>query len=137
MNKKIKELVSPDNLWSSDDMQDACDKIDDLLDDREYIICSAIWYSELPMVKPEILNDFRPKNIDKGIVFSGFRHVHCLYQMVAVSGLRQCEAGDEVQGFLTSKNRFVDRTEGAAIALKSGQITALKYGNLLYSEDLY
>ena len=57
--------------------------------------------------------------------------------MVAVSGLRQCEAGDEVQGFLTSKNRFVDRTEGAAIALKSGQITALKYGNLLYSEDLY
>ena len=37
--------------------------------------------------------------------------------------------------FVTDKNRFVDRNEGAEIAFKAAQID--KHRNLLYSEDLY
>lgn len=98
----------------------------------EKIICSAIWYKELPTPV------YNPINVDKGIVFCGHRHPHCLHQMVAMTGKRQCEVGEEVQGFLTNKNRFVDRVEGAEIALNSKQITKLNYNkNKLFSEDLY
>lgn len=41
----------------------------------------------------------------------------------------------EVQGFITSKNRFVDRAEAAALAYSAGQIPEPKQE--LYSEDLY
>lgn len=97
----------------------------------EKIICSAIWYKDLETAF------YRPYNIEKGIVLAGHRHTHCLAQLWALTGLKQCEAGEEIQGFLTNKNKFVDRGEGAKIALKSGQITKLKYGTILYSEDLY
>jgi len=98
----------------------------------EKILCSAIWYKELPTPV------FRPVNVDIGIVFCGLRHPHCLYQMVAMTGKRQAEVGRYIQGFLTDKNRFVDRKEGAKIALESGQIEKLTYSNgELYSEDLY
>ena len=106
---------------------------------EEKIICSAIWYKELELKKPEVLEpkNYRPNNCDKGIVFSGWRHPNCLYQMVAITGLRNAEAGESVQGFLTNKNRFVDRKEGAKIALTTNQIDKLEYGTILYSEDLY
>lgn len=107
--------------------------------DKEYILCAAVWYLELPMVKGDILNNrgFRPYNVDKGIVFSGWRHGNCIYQMVAVTGLRSvpAEAGPEIQGFLTNKNRFVDREEAAKIAYESGQTEKLLVR--LFSEDLY
>ena len=106
---------------------------------EEKIICSAIWYKELELKKPEVLEprNYRPNNCDKGIVFSGWRHLNCLYQMVAITGLRNAEAGESEQGFLTNKNRFVDRKEGAKIALATNQIDKLEYGTILYSEDLY
>lgn len=98
---------------------------------KERIICSAIWYKDLPT--PRIRTDRK-----KGMVFCGLRHPHCLHQMVAMTGKRQSEAGEEIQGFLTNKNRFVNRIEGAKIALKSGQIKKLEYSSTwLYSEDLY
>ena len=42
----------------------------------EYILCAAIWYKDLPMVRPEILNirGMRPYNVDRGVVISGWRH---------------------------------------------------------------
>lgn len=103
----------------------------------EYILCAAIWYEDLPLKKPEVLEPrgFAPYNIDKGIVFCGWRHPNCLYQMVAITGLRQCEAGNEVQGFLTNNSRFVDRSEAAKIAFKAGQIKMEV--RWLFSEDLY
>lgn len=106
----------------------------------EYILCSAIWYKELPLKKPEVLErrNFRPNNCNKGIVISGWRHPNCLYQMVAIYGIKNYEAGESVQGFLTNKNRFVDRKEAMQIALKAGQIQKGEYSNTtLYSEDLY
>jgi hypothetical protein len=106
----------------------------------ESILCSAIWYKNLPLVNEEVLRirGFSPYNVNTGIVFCGWRHPNCLYQMVAITGLSQYQAGEEEQGFLTNKNRFVDREEGAKIALESKQIKKLQFSsNLLYSEDLY
>jgi hypothetical protein len=101
------------------------------------ILCAAIWYKELPLLKPEVLEPrgFSPYNVDKGIVFCGWRHSNCIYQKVAVTGLRDSESGENVQGFLTSDNRFVDREEGAIIAFNAGQIKEEK--KRLFSEDLY
>lgn len=45
--------------------------------------------------------------------------------------------GNEDQGFLTSKKRFVDRLEAAEIAMNAGQIEAPRYGPELFSEDLW
>lgn len=106
---------------------------------KEYILCAAVWYLDLPMKRPEVLENrgFRPYNVDRGVVVSGWRHGNCLYQMVAITGLRSipAEAGEEIQGFLTNKNRFVDREEGGQIAFAAGQTQELK--KTLYSEDIY
>jgi hypothetical protein len=99
---------------------------------EETILCSAIWYKELPTPV------FNPVNIEKGIVFCGHRHPHCLHQQIAMTGKKQHEVGEYIQGFLTSENRFVDREEAAKIALVANQIDRLNYSNKsLYSEDLY
>lgn len=106
--------------------------------DVEYILCAAIWYKEIPVLKeiPEIL----PKNIDKGIVVTGHRHGQCIWLVACLTGRRTVKTGadsvgETIQGFLTNTNRFVDRIEAAAIALKSGQIK--KETSMLFSEDLY
>ena len=103
----------------------------------EKVLCSAVWYKELPLKNPDVLliNGFAPYNIDKGVVFCGWRHMNCIYQMIAIYGMKNHEAGESVQGFLTSKNRFVDREEGAEIHVRNGG--KLNYGNQLYSEDIY
>lgn len=108
-------------------------------DKEEYILCSAIWYKDLVLKKPEVLEarGFRPYNVDKGIVFCGWRHLNCLYQMVAITGLRQCEAGEEIQGFLTSKNMFIGREEAAIMAFNLGQIDKIYEGKELFSEDIW
>ena len=104
---------------------------------KEYILCAANWYKDLVLLR----NDFptghlRPKNVDRGIVFSAHRHLQCLYQMIAMTGKSQHEAGEEVQGFLTSENRFIDRELAAKIHIKNGG--KLKHSTReLYSEDLY
>jgi hypothetical protein len=106
---------------------------------KEYILCAAIWYKDFPLQKDDFPNGFcRPLNCDRGIVFAGHRHHNCLYQMVAVTGKAQHEMGEEVQGFLTNKNRFVTREEAVKIAVEAGQIEKPEYhDDKLFSEDLY
>jgi len=109
----------------------------------ERIICSAIWYKDLPLLKPDLITAANPYNVDVGVVFCGWRHLNCMRTMGAVTGLRSVTnapdgVGEYEQGFITDKNRFVDRTEGAIIALTCGQIEKLNYSSSeLYSEDLY
>ena len=103
----------------------------------ERVLCAAVWFKEFPIIKEIPADRLLPYNCDVGIVFSGHRHPQCIYQGVSISGKRQFELGEEVQGFLTNLNRFVDRIEGAQIAIDNGQITELQYGKRLYSEDLY
>jgi len=100
----------------------------------EKIICAAIWYKDLADAI------YRPINIDKGVVVCGHRHLHCIHILVALIGKRSVapEVGEYVQGFLTDKNRFVDREEGAKIALAAEQVDKLNFNkSRLYSEDLY
>lgn len=108
---------------------------------KEYILCAAIWYKELDKMSDKwdhTVGFSRPVNIEKGIVFCGHRHPHCMYQMIAMTGKRSVgtECGEEIQGFLTSKNRFVDREEAAVIHTMNGG--TLNYSQeKLFSEDLY
>lgn len=106
---------------------------------EERIVCAAVWYKELQLKKDMPIEVYLPKNLDRGIVFSGHRHGQCIYSKYAITGLRDAESGDNEQGFLTSKNRFVSREEALKIALKQNQVIDHSQirGSRLFSEDLY
>lgn len=101
---------------------------------KEKIICSAVWYKDLPSAP------YQPINIDTGLVVYGVRHVHCVGIVKALANLRSVQVaddgvGDMVQGFVTTDYRFVNREEAAIIAFESQQIKQKKL--TLFSEDLY
>lgn len=106
-------------------------------DKKESILCAAIWYKEIPLVRPEAVKGrgTNPTNVDKGIVICGWRHGNCILTKSAITGLRDAECGEFEQGFLTNLNRFVDRKEGGQIAFTAKQTEELK--TYLFSEDLY
>lgn len=96
----------------------------------ERILCAAIWFKgfERPV--------HRPINTPGGVVLCGHRHGHVIGQFVSLTGKKMHEAGEYVQGFLTDRNRFLDRKE--ATKLWVGQGNKLEYqDNQLFSEDLY
>ena len=107
---------------------------------NEYILCAAIWYKDIPL-KKELPDGvmIRPINCDRGLVFCGHRHAQCMYTMVSITGIRSVESeiGEYIQGFLTNKNRFVDREEAMIIAEEADQIIGYTHSNQLFSEDLY
>lgn len=90
---------------------------------NEIIICSAIKVNDM--------------------IFRGHRHCHCFAAVndkLSWSRTReQIGKLHKEQGFITSKNRFVDRVEALEIATNSGQVIdkSLVRGGQLYSEDLY
>ena len=94
-------------------------------DSPEDIRCAAIWSKD-----PSDQRIHQPRNIDVGYVICGLRHHNCIMNMKP-----GWEKYDKVQGFLTSKDRFVDRVEAVSIALAAGQIP--KSVTRLFSEDLY
>lgn len=101
-----------------------------MLDKKEYILCAATWFDDGKEYAHQ------PKNIPTGLVFCGWRH-GCIFPQIGGSVKERQELGiyEKEQGFLTSKNRFVDREEAAKIAFERKQIT--KNIKTLYSEDLY
>jgi hypothetical protein len=104
----------------------------------ERILCAAIWWIDYPIVTE--VASARPANCETGIVFSGCRHHNCLHLQHAITGKASYEMGKSIQGFLTNKDRFVDRKEGLDIARAAGQINENELGNPrigLFSEDLY
>jgi hypothetical protein len=109
---------------------------------QEKILCAAVWYKDLPL-KVDIPDNRTPYNITEGVVFCGHRHPHCMWTMVAITGIDSVEnkCGYYEQGFLTNCNRFVDRIEAGKIAWKAGQLEKKPYINgrwcEIYSEDLY
>lgn len=108
---------------------------------NEYILCAAIWYENLPTTT------YPPVNIEKGMVICGQRHHNCIDVIYTLAKLRSVSVGSEdevtgksTQGFLTNKNRFVDRKEALKIAIEADQVDKDKLGNPmigLFSEDLY
>lgn len=98
---------------------------------KEYILCSAIY------VDDNIQYEHQPKNISTGYVICGRRHHNCFttLQMFKDLGSFDWDKKDVIQGFLTNKDRFVDRKEGAKIAFECNQID--KERKSLISEHLY
>jgi hypothetical protein len=100
------------------------------------IYSAAIWYKDLPTAQ------YRPSNIDHGIVVEGHRHADIIRTVLNLTGKRSVSnapdgVGKTVQGFVTNDNIFVDRVEAMKIARAAGQLIAETGFNELYSEDLY
>lgn len=95
---------------------------------KEYILCAAVHIND--GVKWPSL----PVNIKSGRVICGYRHSDCIATIIQL-----LYSYDErnIQGFLTSRDRFVDRHEAAKIAYEAGQIIAIESDTILISEDLY
>jgi len=101
---------------------------------KEYILCAAIWYKDQQQL-PSVYN---PRNITTGVVLCGYRHSNIIGQCVGLLNLPQSKMGSYVQGFLTSKNRFLDREKAAKLAFECGQVEKLQYmSDELFSEDIY
>jgi len=96
----------------------------------EDIRCAAIYYNdgkEYP---------HQPRNIDSGYVLCGLRHHNCFVMRNDINdGKSRNNRRGNIQGFLTSKDRFVTRKEAAQIAFNVGQIA--EPVDVLFSEDLY
>lgn len=65
----------------------------------EKIICAAVWYKEIPIKKEIPTQSTNPINYPTGLVFSGHRHGQCIYTKCSITGLRDCESGENEQGF--------------------------------------
>lgn len=95
---------------------------------NEYIICSAIHFRNGKEY------DHQPININTGFVVAGRRHHNC-YQTAYILGYNRHDSTfRNCEGFITSKDRFVNRTEGLKIAKTAGQTDV---DNYLISENLY
>lgn len=105
---------------------------------KEYILCAAIHFDD----QKEYVH--QPKNITTGFVVCGRRHHNCFALFSAIKSHRGTTDDDlrdypshkhTVQGFLTSKDRFINREEAAKLALETGQIK--ESVGILFSEHLY
>ena len=103
----------------------------------ERILCAAIHFDDGKRY------DNQPSNIETGIVICGWRHPNCFAVYRALCPNRtyakqRVDAGlIELQGFITTTGRFVDRMVAAQIARDAGQIEYTKRLRILMSEDLY
>ena len=91
-----------------------------------YIICSAIHVND----EKEYVH--QPKNIVSGFVVCGRRHHNCYIFLLKVSNNYKNKC---TQGFLTSDDIFVTRSEAGRIAFIANQTE--KQHNVLMSEDIY
>ena len=109
---------------------------------KEYIICAAIWYKD----GTEAPRGLIAQNIDSGVVIGQWRHGNCInvratnplwnakkleersnrercpIPMTEEKPGGECEGFEEVDGFLTSRGRFVDRWQGMKLAYEAGQV---------------
>jgi len=99
--------------------------------EREHILCAAIWV-DTGKAEPPRRTYAYPTT---GLLFCGFRHADCLVTVYAHDPHGEF-THQRVQGFMTSKGRFVDRVEGKTIALDARQVYE-GTGPQLFSEDLY
>lgn len=95
----------------------------------EYILCSAIHYKDGKQYQHQ------PQNIDTGFVISGRRHYNCILTFSMIKDAS--EHIPNIQGFLTSKDRFLDRHESYLLALQTKQIKNTCSTEIIMSEDLW
>lgn len=97
----------------------------------EYILCAAIHYLDGNVWLHQ------PKNIENGFVVCGRRHHNCFMTRKILAG-EYSEHMDNVQGFVTSKNMFLNRQEAYELAIANGQLKeSYSESRTLVSEDLW
>lgn len=84
---------------------------------------------------------------DDPIIICGYRHNDCYETLYELNSQFSKEARAQnliTEGFLATKNRFLDRFDAYAEAIACGQLSAAnreykadRNENMLYSEDLY
>lgn len=96
----------------------------------EKILCAAYHIND------GIQYDNMPYNISEGFVITGYRHDNCLsiYKDIKGSDV-DTENTIITAGFLTNKNRFLNRVDAAKVAFNAGQIK--EPVSALISELLY
>jgi hypothetical protein len=97
----------------------------------EFILCAAVHYED------KIIYRDQPQGIHTGFVVAGYRHHNCMETVRALLE-RFYNKRNILQGFLTSRNRFINRKE--AFEIHIGQHPDLKPMSderELFSEDLY
>lgn len=116
---------------------------------REYVICAAIWYKD----GTEAPRGMIAQNIDSGVVIGQWRHGNCI-NIRATNPLwnkkklaERLSQGDDkldslesvdyekVDGFLTSKGRFVDRWQAMELAYMAGQVGYERAKNKKYTGE--
>lgn len=120
---------------------------------EERILCAAIWYDFYDESLTNIM--YRNSELDNkiGIIITGLRHNNCMDTFdCLISRLRpdlsfkvnseeyyKITSYNRYQGFLTTENRYVGRTEAYKIAKKQNQIinTIGTLKGRLLSENLY
>lgn len=96
---------------------------------KEIVICAAIW------VQDGKKRPHQPTNIPSGTVFCGLRHYSIILAAYGIAHKNR-----SVQGFLTSKNRFLTREEASELVRNNNQEMVVDRNAIreqLYSEDLY
>lgn len=106
-----------------------------MIDQPERILCAAVHVDDLVERKNQC--------VPTGYVVCGRRHSDCYITLKIIDSSLANVKGRDSQGFMTSKNRYVDRIEALAIAIEQDQIwhKMFKKGEVnevgLISEDLY
>lgn len=96
----------------------------------ELVMCAANYYNDGKDYM------FQPYNIDKGFVICGWRHGCCGMSYMAAN--KEATRWDGcIQGFLTTKNRFLTRDEALELVISTGQHDGNIMGGELTSEDLW
>jgi len=106
---------------------------------KEIVLLSAIHFDD----KREHIH--QPVNITTGYVVCGYRHCNCYGLLGAIftdtdnEPWKRVRPEKETQGFITNKNRFINREEAFKIATDNNQILDPEdtRGNELFSEDIY
>lgn len=96
---------------------------------EEKVLCAAIYLPDFELNHP-----CQCTNIEKGTVLCGFRHGNIIAQFTALTGSRLPLYKHE-QGFITTKNCFLNRKEAHKLFIETGNIP--EFNDELYSEDLY
>jgi len=98
--------------------------------ETEWVMCAANYHDD------GIEHYHQPFNIATGYVIGGWRHGNCGMVYMATNPNATCW-DDCVQGFLTTKNRFLDRKEALELVKHTGQLKNEIMGGMLTSEDLW
>jgi len=80
--------------------------------------------------------------MEDGTIFRGHRHADAMKTAYETDKYKNLKTFKGTQGFITSKNRYVGRTEGAELQKAAGIESIMPkgqefLGKELYSEDLY